>query len=117
MPPSPQIFIHYLFRPYLPKDEHLLWVGETAAPLIRFRYKPQVFKKLIFTNWRIPLIYALLYPILPDLRQMPFADYLYLLDYAWFLALAALLYFLLNELFLFGREYYAISNKRLLVLR
>jgi hypothetical protein len=90
MPASEKIFLHYLFMPYLPKDEHLLWVGESSAPLIRLKPRPQVFKKLLLTNWRIPLLYALLYPVLPDLRGMPFAAYLFLLDYAWFAALALL---------------------------
>ena len=117
MPPSEKIVIHYLFMPYLQKDEHLLWLGEANAPLIRLQAKPQVLKKLVFTNWRIPLIYSILYFFIPNLSGMPFSDYLFLLDYLWLICVALLLYFLLNELFLFGREYYAISTKRLLVLR
>jgi hypothetical protein len=103
--------------PYLQKDEHLLWLGESQSPLIRLNTKPQPLKKLVFTNWRIPLIYSILYFFIPNMSQMPFAPYLFVLDYLWFLSLAALLYFLLNEIFLFGKEYYAISTKRLLVLR
>lgn len=117
MPPSEKIVIHYLFMPYLQKDEHLLWLGETQAPLIRLQAKPQVFKKLVFTNWRIPLIYSILYFFIPNLSQMPFANYLFLLDYLWLICVLLLIYFVLNEIFLFGWEYYAISTKRLLVLR
>jgi hypothetical protein len=114
---SEKIFIHYLFMPYLQKDEHLLWLGESQAPLIRLNTRPQPLKKLVFTNWRIPLIYSILYFFIPNMSQMPFAPYLFVLDYLWFILLAALLWFLLNEIFLFGKEYYAISTKRLLVLR
>lgn len=117
MPSSEKIRIHYLFSPYLQQDEYLLWLGECGAPLVRFQPKPQVVKKLIFTHWRIPLIYSILYFLIPDLREMSFANYLFLLDYLWFAAIVALIYFLANEIFLFGREYYAISTKRLLVLR
>jgi hypothetical protein len=53
---SEKIFIHYNFMPYLQKDEYLLWLGESQKPQIRLRYKPQIFKKLIFTHWRIQLI-------------------------------------------------------------
>jgi hypothetical protein len=117
--PKSKIHLHYLFRSYLQSDEYLLWVGKPAKNFhIGLKPKPQSLKKLVFTHWRIPLIFVLLYLFIPiNLSQLPFGDYLFLLDYAWFICIAALVWFLLNEMFRFGREYYAISTKRLLVLR
>jgi hypothetical protein len=118
LPPS-KIHLHYVFRSYLQADEYLLWVGEPAKNFyIGLKPKPQILKKIVFTHWRIPLIFILLYLFIPiNLSQLPFGDYLFLLDYTWFICIAALVWFLLNELFRFGKEYYAISTKRLLVLR
>jgi hypothetical protein len=117
--PKSKIRLHYLFRSYLQNDEYLLWVGEpTKNFYIGLKPKPQILKKLVFTHWRIPLIFLLLYLFIPiNLSELPFGDYLFLLDYTWFLCIAALVYFLLNNLFRFGKEYYAISTKRLLVMR
>ena len=116
--PDSKIYLHYLFRPFLQADEYLLWVGEAEKNrYLGLKPKPQVLKKLIFTHWRIPLIFVLLYLFIPiNLSQLPFGDYLFLLDYAWFISIAALLWFLINEVFRIGKESYAISTKRLLVL-
>lgn len=114
-----KIYLHYRLRSYLQADEHLLWVGEPAKNrYLGFKPKPQILKKLAFTHWRIPLIYALLYPFAPtNLSALPFGDYLFLLDYAWFTCLLALIWFFVNSIFRIGKEYYAISTKRLFVLR
>jgi hypothetical protein len=114
-----KIEIHYRFRPYLQADEYLLWVGEPEKNRhLGLQPKPQLLKKLIFTHWRIPLIYAALYPFAPtNLSALPFSEYLFLLDYAWFIGVVALAWFLISSIFRIGKEYYAISTKRLLVLR
>jgi hypothetical protein len=119
MPPGDKIYLHYLFRPYVQTDEHLLWVGEPQKNrYLGLQPKPQILKKLIFTHWRVPLIYALLYPFTPiNLSALPFGDYLFLLDILWLVSSIALVWFLISSIFRIGKEYYAISTKRLLVMR
>jgi hypothetical protein len=119
MPPGDKIYLHYLFRPYVQTDEYLLWVGEPQKNrYLDLQPKPQILKKLVFTHWRISILYALLYPFTPiNLSQLPFGEYLFVLDILWLVCLLLLAWFLISSIFRIGQEYYAISTKRLLVMR